>query len=97
MVKLKRILLSVVVIYLGIALAMTVLQRDLLYVPILTPIEAPKHYGVAAEVVTLQGEAGKLAAWYAAPKDTQPIILYFQGNSGNFSAPAGQNPHSAIP
>lgn len=109
MVKLKRILLSVAVVYLGVALAMTLLQRELLYVPIITPIESPKHYGVAAEAMTLQGGAGRLAAWYAAPKtandsldklppaqvaersvesgaqSSQPIILYFQGNSGNFS------------
>jgi fermentation-respiration switch protein FrsA (DUF1100 family) len=83
--KHARIVALPLLAYLLAALAMTLLQRELLYKPDLTPIQPPRAYQVAAEAITLQGEAGTLAAWYAPAAKNMPMILYFQGNGGNFS------------
>lgn len=84
--RFRYFLLGIVTLYLLAATGMFLMQRSLLYKPVLSPINPPLAYDVAAEAITLQGKAGKLSAWYAPPPLARaPVILYFQGNSGNFS------------
>ena len=43
------------------------------------------------EVVTIDTEDGvTLEAWYVAPPENRPLILYFHGNGGNITGLGGQ-------
>jgi fermentation-respiration switch protein FrsA (DUF1100 family) len=59
-------------------------QRHLIYLPAQF-LRPPSHYGLSAvEEVTIKTKDGlKLVAWYRAPKENQPILLYFHGNTGH--------------
>lgn len=88
---LKRILIGlgalVVVGYLGFVVALYVLQRDFQYDRTGRMFELSETtLGPDAQVVSIPSADGsKLAAWYEAPKDGKPVIMYFRGNAQSFS------------
>jgi fermentation-respiration switch protein FrsA (DUF1100 family) len=69
-------------IYLVALLALFAAQRKLLYFP--TPIAVPPaSLGFDARVVHLTtADLETLLAWYVAPREGKPLILYFHGNGG---------------
>lgn len=82
---LYTLLLTAVVIYLLIMLAMFVFQRRLMYYPA-SEIHAPDHYGVEqATVIPLVTEDNiTIEAWHVLQADTAlPLIVYFHGNAGH--------------
>ena len=68
----------------GFVALMYAMQRSLMYFPERgrTP---PAVAGLpAAQEVTLDTADGeKLVAWYVAPRDRKPLLLYFHGNGGS--------------
>ncbi len=70
-------------LYVVVALGLALFQRSLIYNPgaaIVTPAQA----GLAdAQTLRLTTEDGQtLLAWFEAPKDGRPLILYFHGKGG---------------
>lgn len=87
---LRRILVSAVVLvavlYAGVVTYMYVNQRNLQYDaqgPI-TPL-ADTALGDAEEIAIQVGD-GAVHGWYQAPRAGKPLIVYYKGNSGSFSA-----------
>jgi len=76
----------VVVAYLGVLVAMVVLQRDLQYDRggrLLALSETTLSAAEQVEIPVGQGE--HVTGWYQAPAPGKPIILYFRGNAQSFS------------
>jgi uncharacterized protein len=70
-------------LYLAALAGMAVFQRKLQYFPQVgeaTPAEAGLPQARALSLKTQDGET--LVAWYVAPADGRPVILYFHGNGG---------------
>lgn len=70
-------------VYVGIAAMLYVRQRSLMYFPETvhtTPIEA--GLPEAREVPLTSSDGLHITAWYAAPQDGKPLIVYFHGNGG---------------
>jgi hypothetical protein len=79
----KNLLAIVVFSYCAIMLGMYVIQRQLMY--------HPENKGLAPEVAGLSGvqvlelstaDGQKIVAWYSAPQERKPVVLYFHGNAG---------------
>src|SRR5208282_1654864 len=83
MMAFKGIAVVVLCLYLGAALLLYVAQRSLMYFPE-TIHTAPSQAGLPeAEEVTLTASDGEHSiAWYVAPRDGKPVVLYFHGNGG---------------
>jgi len=81
---LKSLLIVAVVGYVALAGAMYVFQRSLMYFPE-TVRTAPAAAGFpeAEEIVLDTADGEKILAWYRAPQDGKPTILYFHGNGGS--------------
>jgi len=85
-VRIRRLLIVGVALYLAVCAAMFVLQRRLQYVPDASPLPAPAAVGlpgaVAEGLTTQDGE--RLVTWWVAPSDaSQPVFLYLPGNGAN--------------
>lgn len=82
---LKRIMLTVIVIYIILLAAIYIWQRKLQYHPF-GEIAAPEFYqlsGFATEKLLTAGH-DQILAWYKKPAHlNNKIIVYFQGNAGN--------------
>jgi uncharacterized protein len=80
---LKGIAVVLIFLYLGTATILYFRQRSMMYFPetVRTP---PAQAGLPeAEAVTLTAADGeRLVAWYVAPREDRPIVLYFHGNGG---------------
>ncbi len=78
-----KLVLGLATLYAVVALAAFFFQRRLTYFPDPERI-APASFnlpGVEERVIaTADGE--KLVAWFAAPKDGKPLVIYFHGNAG---------------
>lgn len=69
--------------YLGLLALMYVAQRSLMYVPeTLRTLPADADFAQAEEIVLTASDGVKILAWHVPPKDSQPVVLYFQGNGG---------------
>lgn len=80
---LKTILAILLVAYAGIAAAMYVLQREMIYVrdaARTAPADAGLPDVIERFYDTADGE--KIVMWYAKAKPDQPTLLYFHGNGG---------------
>lgn len=72
-------------IYLGLVVGLTLIQRKLLYHPD-RHLQPPAAYGLSAfDDITLTTADGlRLTAWYAPPAAADgPVIVYFHGNGGH--------------
>lgn len=87
---LRRLLLGVlallVVLYAAAVGYMYVNQRALQYeaTGTVTPLDAAGV--ISAEAVALPVEGETVNGWYAPPQPGKPLILYYKGNSGSFTA-----------
>jgi fermentation-respiration switch protein FrsA (DUF1100 family) len=70
-------------LYVGLAATLYLTQRSLMYFPE-TVATTPAQAGLPeAEDVPLTASDGvHISAWYVAPQDDKPVIVYFHGNSG---------------
>jgi len=75
--------------YLGIAVALFVFQRSLIYVPgrsHKSPADAGLT-GVTEDILTAP-DGSRLVTWWAKARPGRPTILYFHGNAGDLAARA---------
>ena len=77
------VLTAVIAGYIGLVGIIYVGQRSLMYHPG-GPIGPPEVYGVGEMAeLSLKNDAGHtLISWYAAPKQNQPVLVFFHGNAG---------------
>lgn len=76
----------VVVAYLGVLVAMVVLQRDLQYDRGGRLLALSETTLTAAQQVDIPvGQGEHVTGWYQAPAAGKPAILYFRGNAQSFS------------
>jgi uncharacterized protein len=75
-----------VIAYAGLVALMYVAQRKLMYFPDTTRF-APPAVGLpeAEEVVLDTADGEKVIVWHAPPRDSKPVIIYFQGNGGGLN------------
>ncbi|RUT34622.1 alpha/beta hydrolase [Arsenicitalea aurantiaca] len=85
--RLAAILIGLIaILYLGATGLLFFLQRDFQYAPAGEVFE-PQAVGFSGEVVTIPTGGDEIVTgWYAPPRDGMPVILYFKGNAGSFSA-----------
>ncbi|HMK69710.1 MAG TPA: alpha/beta hydrolase [Xanthobacteraceae bacterium] len=78
-------------LYLGLAAALYLAQRSLMYFPE-TIRTTPAQAGLSeAEEVTLTASDGvESVVWHVSPRDGKPVILYFHGNGGALRFRAGR-------
>jgi fermentation-respiration switch protein FrsA (DUF1100 family) len=83
MIALIGIAVVLAVLYVGMAAILYFSQRSMMYFPE-TVHTTPAQAGLPeAEEVTLTAADGeRLVAWYVAPREDRPIVLYFHGNGG---------------
>jgi uncharacterized protein len=83
MTALKWFAILVVLGYVALLALMYVFQRALIYFP--DPKRTPPAQAglpQAAEASLTSSDGEKLIAWYVAPRDENPVVIYFQGNAG---------------
>ena len=83
MTVMKWLLIAAVLGYGGLLALMYLFQRALIYFP--DPKRTPPaEAGLpqADEISLLSSDGEKLIAWYVAPRDGKPVVIYFQGNAG---------------
>ncbi len=83
---LKWLILICAGLYVALFAALALLQRDLIYFPqgeVKTPQDIGLRRGQDIFISTTDGE--RLHAWYVAPTDGRPLILYFHGNGGTIA------------
>ncbi|MGH6682412.1 MAG: alpha/beta hydrolase [Pseudolabrys sp.] len=87
MTTLKWLLILAVTGYGGLLALMYVFQRALLYFPDTARV-APAQAGLpqAQEITLTSSDGERLIAWYVPPRDSKPVVLYFQGNAEGLSA-----------
>jgi uncharacterized protein len=78
-------------VYAGIAALLYVSQRSLMYFPE-TVHTTPAQAGLpeAEEVPLTASDGVHITAWYVAPQDNKPIVVYFHGNGGSLRLRAGR-------
>ncbi len=83
MTVLKWLIILALLGYGGLLALMYVFQRALMYFPDMarTP---PAQAGLpqAAEVTLMSSDGERLVAWTVAPREDEPVLLYFHGNGG---------------
>ena len=91
MTGLKWILIGAVLAYVCVLALMYVFQRAMMYFPDPRRV-APADAGLPqAEEVTFASTDGEtLIAWYVAPREGKPLVLYFQGNAEGLPARVGR-------
>lgn len=82
--KVSYILVRLLLIYIGMLVALVVVQRRLIYMPA-TDLQPPSTYNLSGfQEITLDTADGlKLKSWYAPPADGQLLLFYFHGNGGH--------------
>jgi uncharacterized protein len=77
--------------YAGLAALLYVSQRSLMYFPE-TVHTTPAQAGLpeAEEVPLVASDGAHITAWYVAPQDNKPVIVYFHGNGGALRLRAGR-------
>jgi fermentation-respiration switch protein FrsA (DUF1100 family) len=70
-------------LYVGLVATLYMTQRSLMYFPDTVPT-TPAQAGLpeAREVPLTASDGVRLSAWYVAPQDDKPVIVYFHGNDG---------------
>jgi len=88
---LKWLLIVAACGYVGVLALMYVFQRALIYFPDASRIP-PARVGLpqAEEVVLTTSDGEKLIAWHVAPRETKPVVIYFQGNAGTLDLRAAR-------
>lgn len=89
--QISDFVLAFVLCYIGIGAVLYFCQRDFIYLPDRGEVKL-SHTG-ALPVVVQTDDGLSLRGWYAAPKDGNPVAVYFHGNAGN----AGSRDFAAIP
>src|SRR5581483_8672889 len=86
MTILKWLIILLVTGYAGLLAAMYVFQRALMYFPDPTRY-APALSGLpqGSEVSFRSSDGETLFAWYVAPGEGKPLIVYFHGNAGGLN------------
>jgi fermentation-respiration switch protein FrsA (DUF1100 family) len=86
---LRTTLITAVLIYLALLVAIYLLQRHLLYHPSRTQV-SPDEVGLTgAQVVNLALQPGeRLTAWYSPAQGNKPTLLFFHGNAGDIAGRA---------
>jgi fermentation-respiration switch protein FrsA (DUF1100 family) len=77
--------------YGGLLALMYGFQRNLMYFPDRTRTP-PAAAGLpqAQDIMLTAGDGTRLVAWFVAPRDDRPVVLYFQGNAGGSSLRVGR-------
>ncbi len=80
---LKWTVIVALCLYVGFAAVLYVTQRSLMYFPE-TIHTTPAQAGLpeAEEVPLTASDGVHITAWYVAPQDGKPVIVYFHGNGG---------------
>ena len=79
-------LVVLALLYVAIAAAMFVLQRQLQYAPTQrAPSPAEAGFDGAAEVTLTTADGVRVVLWYAAAPPGRPTILYLHGNAGEIA------------
>jgi uncharacterized protein len=83
MLALKCIAVVLLLLYLGTAAILYFAQRSMMYFPE-TEHTTPAQAGLpdAEDVTLIAADGERLVAWYVAPRNDRPVILYFHGNGG---------------
>jgi uncharacterized protein len=78
-------------LYVGLAAVLYMTQRSLMYFPE-TIHTTPAQAGLpeAKEVPLIAADGVHITAWYVAPQDGKPVIVYFHGNGGALRYRAGR-------
>lgn len=78
-------------LYVGLAAMLYVTQRSLMYFPD-TVHTTPAQAGLpeAEEVPLTASDGVRVTAWYVAPQDDKPVIVYFHGNGGSLRYRVGR-------
>lgn len=88
-----------VVAYLAVLSYLYVFQRRLLYRPDMPERSRPRLGGLAAigvrEVALPTADGLSLLAWYLAPRNDRPVIVYFHGNGGHLGHRTDRMQHFA--
>ena len=83
MIALIGIAVVLAVLYVGMAAILYFSQRSMMYFPETvhtTPAQA--GFPEAEEITLTAADGERLVAWYVAPREDRPIVLYFHGNGG---------------
>lgn len=83
-------LLAFVLCYIGIGIALCLMQRSMIYVPDRTRADLSRTGALPLDVVT--DDDVKLRGWYIPPKGDKPVAVFFHGNAGN----AGHRDYAAV-
>ena len=83
---LLALVLLVVVLYSAVVGYMYVNQRALQYSPSGEIVALAATRLPSAEAVAIASGNGTIQGWYQPPQPGKPLILYYKGNSGSFSA-----------
>ncbi len=80
----KWMAVALICIYVGGLAVLYVRQRSLMYFPD-TVHTSPTEAGLpdVAEVPLTAADGVHITAWFAAPQDDKPVIVYFHGNGGS--------------
>ena len=86
MATLKSLIILAVLAYCGVLALMYVFQRSLMYFPdrVRTP-PAAAGFPQAEEVTLTSSDGERLVAWHVPPRDSKPVVIYFQGNAGGLN------------
>ena len=91
MTGLKWLLIGAILAYVCVLALMYVFQRAMMYFPDPRRV-APADAGLpqAEEVTFASADGESLLAWYVAPREGKPLVLYFQGNAEGLPARVGR-------
>ncbi len=84
--RIRRLILVVVLTYLGVCVLVGLLQSRLIYFPTRGYPVAPSDIGLDFEDLTLRTNDGvSIAAWYVPHVDPKGSVIFCHGNAGNMS------------
>ena len=80
--SMDKYIISIVFIYLFFGLILFTLQRKIIFNTSGKP-KKPKYYGLSntQEIYIPTKDGFYLLAWYSEPKNNNPTLIYFHGNS----------------
>lgn len=82
----RSIIIFALVVYIGIAVLLFVLQSRLVYLPLRTITATPASLRLAYEDVTFEaGDGVKLSGWFVTAEQSRGVVLFCHGNAGNIS------------
>jgi fermentation-respiration switch protein FrsA (DUF1100 family) len=88
--KAIKTLRTLVLLYGGVCLVLSFMQRDLMYYPDRTRPDPALYHASDMQVVSVQVENGlTLQGWYKPPSaPDKPVIVHYHGNAGNIGSRA---------